>query len=347
MINIYDPIETIKAVLKGLPKNKKVNTLKQAIANVTLKGKPPMTGGYIDHRTNEQRELAAKREKEKQILEVKAIEKVNKLLKEFEDNPEAHARKMQREDLKPFMCDRPMDWYFNKENIPNQKLLFELFDEIEKYSFDNLTTDDFINILFYYREFINDNAAEPFKPISRIKAAPLNEDESQLLYKLILKSFGNLKSDMKEYSVLMLVKRMITDGVNENVETENNASNETESSEQNEFEDNPNLLFDTKQLTIISKRFADLNKYVSKADAMRLPSKLLDINDNSKDIIWTGKVSELVWIIRQIYKPDVLLFSLARKIFDGTDFNKDKIRADKNKKHYLPPDDLADIFKDL
>lgn len=236
--------DEIKAALKGKPKKeqiqfvtKELKDYQQGLANERLKGNPPMTGIVGTYKTpepepepteeqkkaraellqkqakerKEREERQKKQEQKEQDLINKEVKKYTDLIAEIEARDEAHARKMRRNELKPFMCDRPLDWYFNKENILNQKLLFELFDEIEKYSFDNLTTDDFINILFYYREFINDNAAEPFKPISRIKAAPLNEDESQLLYKLILKSFGNLKSEMKAYSALMLIERMVNE----------------------------------------------------------------------------------------------------------------------------------------
>lgn len=243
--------DEIKAAIKGKPKKEQIKLVElelkdfnQSQANERLKGNPPMTGiatykksepkpepteeqkkarsEFLKKQAKERKEREERQKKQEQKEREainKEVKKYTDLIADIEARDEAHARKMQREDLKPFMCDRPMDWYFNKENIPNQKLLFELFDEIEKYSFNNMTTDDFINILFYYREFINDNAAEPFKPISRIKAAPLNQDESQLLYRLILKSFGNLKPEMKVYSALMLIERMVNE-TNGNAEIE-------------------------------------------------------------------------------------------------------------------------------
>ena len=209
MININDPIETIKAALKGLPKKEKVNALKQAIANVTLKGNPPMTAGYIDHRTKEQRELAAKLEKEKQVLEAKAIERTNKLIKELEDNPEAYQRPMKRKELKPFLCDRPLDWYAN--HIKAKRLFFDFLNEIEKHQFEKLTSEDFFNILYFQNEYIQENAHKPFEVANYLKALPLHENERVLLYNLMLKSFGEINEKNKYYIVLANLQNMLKD----------------------------------------------------------------------------------------------------------------------------------------
>lgn len=214
MINIYDPIETIKAALNGLPKKKKVNALKQAIANESLKGAAPFTS----YRTKEQREIDAKREKEKQALETKAIEKINKLIKEIEDNPEAYKRPMKRKELIRFMCDRSLDWY--AKNLTNKKLFFDVLTEIKKHKFDKLTNDDFFNVLYFQIENIKDNANAPFQIVDDLQAIPLQDDERLLLYNLLLKSLGDIDEKNKYYLILIEVQDMVKDLKNKSIEAD-------------------------------------------------------------------------------------------------------------------------------
>ena len=110
---------------------------------------------------------------------------------------------------------------------------------------------------------------------------------------------------------------------------------------------NSNLMYDKEQLIKICNRLGSLNSYVCMSDADRLPMKLMNANDNSRDIIWQGKVSQLVWFIVQIYNPQCALYSQAKKIFDGKDFNKKSIKAGSLPKKFNPPDDLANVFKNL
>lgn len=243
--------DEIKAELKGKPKKeqiqfvtKELKDYQQGLANERLKGNPPMTGIVGTYKTpepepepteeqkkaraellqkqakerKEREERQKKQEQKEQDLINKEVKKYTDLIAEIEARDEAHARKMRRNELKPFMCDRPLDWY--AKNIKNQKLFFDVLTEIRKHEFDKLTSDDFFNILYFQIENIKDKASAPFQIVDDLQAIPLQDDERLLLYNLLLKSLGDISEKNKYYLILMGIQEMVKALKNNSVEAE-------------------------------------------------------------------------------------------------------------------------------
>jgi len=126
----------------------------------------------------------------------------------FYDEAEALLKQIEADNS--HMYDRDLNWYFNADNIPNQKAVFATSDFIEKEKADLFTPTDFFNLLFKQKDELTGYLEKPFDFIKNLKTLPLNEEQLYLLLGMILYWFGGYpvsNLDGKHDTILKLVER--------------------------------------------------------------------------------------------------------------------------------------------
>ncbi len=172
-------IEDLKKELAGKSKPEKIDVIKKQIAF------------YYEWKYKDGADYTG------QLFKGAFIKDAEKLLEEVEaDNSNSY--------------DRDLNWYFNADNIPNQKAVFATNDFIEKEYATLFTPTDFFNLLFKQKDELTGYLDKPFDFIKSLKALPLNEEQLYLLLGMILYWFGGYpvsNLDAKHDTILKLVER--------------------------------------------------------------------------------------------------------------------------------------------
>ncbi|THU34207.1 hypothetical protein FAM09_24625 [Niastella caeni] len=131
---------------------------------------------------------------------------------DYEDDFEIKAKRL-IEDIHVdtmFKYERDWNWYFNADNIPNQKSVFATKDFLEKYRSKDLEPLDFFNILFRQIDELKGHLDKPIDFINHLRALPISEIQKHTLWGMILYWHGGYPVENlnpKYDTILKLIER--------------------------------------------------------------------------------------------------------------------------------------------
>jgi len=105
---------------------------------------------------------------------------------------------------------RDWNWFFNADNIPNQKAVFATKEFLEKKRADQWEPLQFFNLLFRQIDELKDHLTKPIDFIANIRAIPLNDVQRHTLFGMLIYWHGGYpveNLDPKYDTILKLIER--------------------------------------------------------------------------------------------------------------------------------------------
>lgn len=171
-------VEILRAEIINMPKHEKILAVKQAINNYLLAQQSSGLQNTINYENDF--ELKAKK-----LIEDIEVEKI-------------------------FKYERDWNWYFNADNIPNQKYVFATKDFLEKHRSKDFDPLDFFNILFYQINELKKMLDMPIDFINHLRTLPISDIERHTLWGMVLYWHGGYPVENlnpKYDTILKLIER--------------------------------------------------------------------------------------------------------------------------------------------
>jgi len=199
-----EKIADSNASLRDEPETKKIvdmkderlgiEKLKKIIANKTKRQKIESINGYLDTYQDNQKALG------KQIWAAY----------HFDFEEEALKLRGQIESDNSIAYERDWNWYYNTDNIPNNKAVVATREFIESKRKDEFDSLYFFNLLFKQKDELKDNLDMPIDFIHHLRELSLGEVQKHILFGMILYWHGGYpvdNMDPKFNTILKLIEK--------------------------------------------------------------------------------------------------------------------------------------------
>jgi hypothetical protein len=89
--------------------------------------------------------------------------------------------------IKDVSANNELDFYLDKANIRRQELVTDTIDYIKTIAKDLFEPLEFLNLLWYQKQFVNQNQSNPDLVIDTLRSLPLTDAQKHVLYCFLLK----------------------------------------------------------------------------------------------------------------------------------------------------------------